>query len=236
MQVRQLGAEAANVVTYTVVINARNPNGRLLPGMTANVEITADRVADVLRLDYDATRFQPPKEIAGGDARGDASAMARADKAAANGGPAAAKAAGGGAPRRRPAAAAAVAACGPGGRRRNSGRCLKTAGVDDARVEKIMTELRTEMQKAMAVDRRAPGRSRPAGAAASSAAAASARRPASLQQQQSSERFAKMQQTQETVFRRNLNAAGICRRRQGALGDAVAEARHRLQAQRQGRA
>jgi HlyD family secretion protein len=32
VQVRQLGTETANVVTYTVVINARNPNGRLLPG------------------------------------------------------------------------------------------------------------------------------------------------------------------------------------------------------------
>ena len=63
VQVRQLGTETANVVTYTVVINARNPNGRLLPGMTANVEITADKVSDVLRVDYDATRFQPPKEV-----------------------------------------------------------------------------------------------------------------------------------------------------------------------------
>ena len=64
VQVRQLGAETANVVTYTVVVNARNPNGKLLPGMTANVEITADRATDVLRIAYDATRFQPPKEVA----------------------------------------------------------------------------------------------------------------------------------------------------------------------------
>ena len=50
VQVQQLGVEQANVVMYTVVVNARNPNGKLLPGMTANVEITADRVTDVLRL------------------------------------------------------------------------------------------------------------------------------------------------------------------------------------------
>ena len=62
-QVRKLGTELANVVTYTVVVAARNPNGKLLPGMTANVEITADRATDVLRIAYDATRFQPPKEI-----------------------------------------------------------------------------------------------------------------------------------------------------------------------------
>jgi HlyD family secretion protein len=63
VQVRKLGAEQANVVTYTVVVNAQNQNGKLLPGMTANVEITADRAENVLRIAYDATRFQPPKEI-----------------------------------------------------------------------------------------------------------------------------------------------------------------------------
>jgi HlyD family secretion protein len=62
-QVRQQGAEQANVVTYTVVVQARNQNGKLKPGMTANAEITADRASDVLRIAYDATRFQPPKEI-----------------------------------------------------------------------------------------------------------------------------------------------------------------------------
>jgi HlyD family secretion protein len=56
-------SKQANVVTYTVVVNARNPNGKLLPGMTANVEITADRVTGTLRVASDATRFQPPKEI-----------------------------------------------------------------------------------------------------------------------------------------------------------------------------
>src|SRR5262249_52404956 len=35
VQVRKLGAEQANVVTYTVVVNAQNRGGRLLPGMTA---------------------------------------------------------------------------------------------------------------------------------------------------------------------------------------------------------
>jgi hypothetical protein len=62
-QVRKLGAEQANVVTYTVVLNARNPNGKLLPGMTANVEITADRADNVLRIAEGATKFQPPKEV-----------------------------------------------------------------------------------------------------------------------------------------------------------------------------
>jgi HlyD family secretion protein len=63
VEVRKLGAEQANVVTYTVVVNANNPNGKLLPGMTANVEITADRATGVLRIAEGATKFQPPKEI-----------------------------------------------------------------------------------------------------------------------------------------------------------------------------
>jgi len=62
-QVRKLGAEQANVVTYTVVVNARNPGGKLLPGMTANVDITADRADNVLRIAEGATKYQPPKDV-----------------------------------------------------------------------------------------------------------------------------------------------------------------------------
>ncbi|HVY89929.1 MAG TPA: efflux RND transporter periplasmic adaptor subunit [Hyphomonadaceae bacterium] len=62
-QVRVLGAEQANVVTYTVVVQASNPNGKLLPGMTANVEITASQENDVLRIADSATHFQPPKDV-----------------------------------------------------------------------------------------------------------------------------------------------------------------------------
>ena len=62
-QVRVLGVEAANVVTYTVVISARNDGSRLMPGMTANAEITAQRAANVLRISNEATKFQPPKDL-----------------------------------------------------------------------------------------------------------------------------------------------------------------------------
>lgn len=60
-QVRLAGQELQNVVTYTVVIAAANPRGRLLPGMTANVEITADKREDVLRIADAAVRFRPPR-------------------------------------------------------------------------------------------------------------------------------------------------------------------------------
>lgn len=59
-QVRLASETLQNVVTYTVVIEARNPNGLLLPGMTANVEITADKRDDVLRIAETAVRFRPP--------------------------------------------------------------------------------------------------------------------------------------------------------------------------------
>jgi len=60
-QVRLAATELQNVVTYTVVIAAANPQMKLLPGMTANVEITADKRESVLRIASGALRFSPPK-------------------------------------------------------------------------------------------------------------------------------------------------------------------------------
>ena len=59
-QVRLAAETLQNVVTYTVVIEAKNLLGRLLPGMTANVEITADKREGVLRISETAIRFRPP--------------------------------------------------------------------------------------------------------------------------------------------------------------------------------
>lgn len=214
VQVRQLGTETANVVTYTVVINARNPNGRLLPGMTANVEITADKVSDVLRVDYDATRFQPPKEVL---AAMNAAAPATGEGAQGAGGQGAGGPGGQGGPR---------GGGGPGGGRgfgggQQFGEILKTAGVDDARAEKIMTELRTEMQAAM--EGMGPRQPQGQGGSIVGGAGFGGPPPSIQQQQQSSERFAKVQQIQESVFRKNLNAAEY---------DAVAKARSEMQSQK----
>jgi HlyD family secretion protein len=211
VQVRQLGEESANVVTYTVVVNARNPNGKLLPGMTANVEITADRVADVLRVDYDATRFQPPKEIA--------EAMRAADEASGQGGQ---QGPGGqgrpGGPGGGPGGGRGFG--GPGGPGQ-FGEILKTAGVEQERADKIMEELRTEMQKTMAA---LGGGQQPGGQPGGVLGGGGFGPPPSImQQQQSSERFAKMQQVQEGVFRRNLNQQEY---------DAVAKARSEMQSQK----
>ena len=58
-QIRLTPIALQNVVTYTVVIAADNPLGRLLPGMTANVEIITGEHANVVVVPNDALRFQP---------------------------------------------------------------------------------------------------------------------------------------------------------------------------------
>lgn len=58
-QVRKAPQVNQNVVTYTVVLTTTNPNGELLPGMTAVVKIVVQRKDDVLKLPLAALRFQP---------------------------------------------------------------------------------------------------------------------------------------------------------------------------------
>jgi HlyD family secretion protein len=58
-QIRLAPVALANVVTYTVVIAADNPLGRLLPGMTANIEIVTGEDKDVVVVPNEALRFQP---------------------------------------------------------------------------------------------------------------------------------------------------------------------------------
>ena len=51
-----------NVVTYPVIIEVPNPDGRLRPKMTANVTFDVASVKDVLRVPNAALRFRPPAE------------------------------------------------------------------------------------------------------------------------------------------------------------------------------
>jgi HlyD family secretion protein len=62
-QVRLQPETVQNVVTYTVVIKASNPDGTLLPGMTANVDFIADKADSVLLIPSSALRFKPSEEI-----------------------------------------------------------------------------------------------------------------------------------------------------------------------------
>jgi HlyD family secretion protein len=52
-----------NVVNYTVVIDAMNQNGLLLPGMTATVDFIIDERKDVLLISNSALRFEPSAEM-----------------------------------------------------------------------------------------------------------------------------------------------------------------------------
>ena len=62
-QVRIAGTTTNNVVTYTVVASAENPQQKLLPGMTATVRIITGTRRDVLRVPNEAVRFSPPKGV-----------------------------------------------------------------------------------------------------------------------------------------------------------------------------
>ncbi len=72
LQVRLNPSIQQNVVTYNVVVEANNPDGTLLPGMTANVTITVETRKDVLRVPNAALGFRP-KDAGGNETprRGD---------------------------------------------------------------------------------------------------------------------------------------------------------------------
>jgi len=69
-QVRLAPIEENNVVTYTVVITASNPGQRLLPGMTASIDIVTGVREGVLRVANSAVRFRPPEELVAETAEG----------------------------------------------------------------------------------------------------------------------------------------------------------------------
>lgn len=52
-----------NVVNYTVVVAVDNPNGKLLPGMTATVEFITGSASDTLLIPNAALRFRPTEAM-----------------------------------------------------------------------------------------------------------------------------------------------------------------------------
>jgi HlyD family secretion protein len=62
-QVRLQSTTQENVVNYTVVVAVRNPQGRLLPGMTATVEFITGSAKDALVVPNAALRFRPTQEM-----------------------------------------------------------------------------------------------------------------------------------------------------------------------------
>jgi len=58
-QVRQAATQEASAVSYLVILDVDNPDGKLLTGMTANVDIITGKKENALRVPRRATRFAP---------------------------------------------------------------------------------------------------------------------------------------------------------------------------------
>lgn len=63
-QVRKQPTTEQNVVAYTVIAEADNPQRKLLPGMTANADIVIDTHRNVMKVPSAALRWTPPSENA----------------------------------------------------------------------------------------------------------------------------------------------------------------------------
>ncbi len=58
-QIRLQPVVTSNVVTYTVIVNAPNPEKKLMPGMTANITVLVQKLDSVLVVPGKALRFTP---------------------------------------------------------------------------------------------------------------------------------------------------------------------------------
>ena len=92
-QIRLNATQNQNVITYPVIIDVPNPDGKLRPKMTADVTVEVAKMTDVLRVPNAALRFKPIEVGRAGD--NDAAAKAALDGTAVRGAAAAAAALGG---------------------------------------------------------------------------------------------------------------------------------------------
>jgi HlyD family secretion protein len=58
-QIRLQPVVTSNVVTYTVIVNAPNPELKLMPGMTANITVLVQKIDSVMTIPGKALRFTP---------------------------------------------------------------------------------------------------------------------------------------------------------------------------------
>lgn len=68
-QIRLAPQMVQNVVSYTVIVQVENPEGKLLPGMTANATFLVDRAADMLKVPAAALRWRPTAPAGASGAR-----------------------------------------------------------------------------------------------------------------------------------------------------------------------
>ncbi len=59
LQIRKAPEVVQNVVTYTTIVSAPNPDLLLLPGMTAQLRIVVSNTGEVLKIPSQALRFRP---------------------------------------------------------------------------------------------------------------------------------------------------------------------------------
>ena len=62
-EIRKQPVVTSNVVTYTVIIQAPNPETKLMPGMTASTTIFVNEKNDILVVPGKAVRFSPDQEV-----------------------------------------------------------------------------------------------------------------------------------------------------------------------------
>lgn len=62
LQIRQSATQSGSAVSYLVILDVDNSDGRLLTGMTASVDIITGRKDSVLRVPVAATRFLPRED------------------------------------------------------------------------------------------------------------------------------------------------------------------------------
>lgn len=58
-EIRLQSTTTSNVVTYTVIVKAPNPDKKLMPGMTAQIEIYVQEALNVLTIPLKASQFTP---------------------------------------------------------------------------------------------------------------------------------------------------------------------------------
>ena len=63
VQIRLSSTTVQNVVTYTVIIHADNPDEKLLPGMTANITFVVANRTDTLKIANAALRYSPDEAL-----------------------------------------------------------------------------------------------------------------------------------------------------------------------------
>jgi HlyD family secretion protein len=62
-EIRLKPVTTSNVVTYTVIVGAPNPQKELMPGMTANITIFVNEKSNILIVPGKATRFTPDQKL-----------------------------------------------------------------------------------------------------------------------------------------------------------------------------